>query len=440
MLKISEFQKEDDTDNSFVSKDQDNSNQVGDIHSGVEPISSTIANLAHGMYKGKESGKNMQESPSKDSYPDKVYSSKINADDLPNKPGRPNEQAPDAGKPAPAPRPAKPNANAKADENVENSHAKPRLAPRPPKSIAQGAESLNESKNVPNETISSGTKSIAENSFEYDIADKPVSNILSRIPMESTTSTVERPKSDIQASSPKDQRTRTPMVEAGTAANSKDNNPISAPIRISGMSNQHGAIGALAAAVTGRKITASDRTNSDLTTDLTPEFGGIKPAPPKRPVKNIANDTQKSNDTGINHPTPRAGSAEKIITDRPRSEVITATENSSPIDFNRPMSMIEESSGFKEDNIGSAPPKRIPGVYATQHGAIGALAAAVTGRRHNSISTHSESGSSITPSRNNSITPTTVSPNATAHEENTIIQDAISNTAGEGLENVRKVI
>ena len=70
---------------------------------------------------------------------------------------------------------------------------------------------------------------------------------------------------------------------------------------------------------------------------------------------------------------------------RPKSEN-PGSATSTTFESKRPMSIAVDSGIPEEVDASTAPapvpvPRRIPGVFAGQHGAIGALAAAVTGKR-----------------------------------------------------------
>jgi hypothetical protein len=388
----------------------------------------SISNLVGSMNQGAGDADQIEKSHVS---PGKEHSPQGRVDELPIKPIRPKVDASETGKPpAVAPRPPRKRTDSfdgqkVESENVEVSPSKPKVSPRPLNSVNQ--------QDVPQispESRSPGPKS----SVDCNFGDIETRRISSRS-VDSSVNTGEFANCETSTNpqtSPLDQVKRpTSLVEDHSPdGKPQEQTPIAPPKRIPGVSGQHGAIGALAAAVTGRKMPAADMPSQNAAEPLsdapTEARAAPKPTPPKRPVKNIVNESQKPifADTEIPAPIPRTGSNEKFSTNRPQSDVIMNTEDTSPVEIKRPISMIDEYE-FRE--VGGAqtvaPPKRIPGVFATQHGAIGALAAAVTGRRNNSINSNADTTSSAT-----SITPATVS------LENE--PDSVSNTAGENSEQI----
>jgi hypothetical protein len=363
-------------------------------------------------------------------------------DGSPTKPIRPKVEGSETGKPpVVAPRPPRKRTDSfdgqkVESENVNVSPSKPKVAARPLNSLNQEVPQISpESKISPNESRSPVSKSSADGYFG-DVETRRISSLS----FDSSVNTGEVSKSDILTSSqpsPLDQVKRpTSLVEEHSPdGKPQEQSPISPPKRIPGVSGQHSAIGALAAAVTGRKMPAAEMPTLN-TAEPQPDAPtearvAPKPTPPKRPVKNIANDSQKLTpaETEVPVPIPRTGSNEKVSTNRPQSDVVMHTEDTSPIEIKRPMSMIDDYEIREESGAQAiAPPKRIPGVFATQHGAIGALAAAVTGRRNNSLNSNYDHASSAAGSRDNSITQAAVS------LENA--PDSVSGTADEISEQI----
>ena len=107
-----------------------------------------------------------------------------------------------------------------------------------------------------------------------------------------------------------------------------------------------------------------------------------KPMPPKRAVKSIPVDTHEP---VVEAPVPRPRA---VPLARPKSEAHPSPERPDLSETSRPASVAVDdlpdphAHSIPEAAAIPAPaPRRIPGVFSTQHGAIGALAAAVTGRK-----------------------------------------------------------
>jgi hypothetical protein len=396
----------------------------------VELPSPAIANLANILNQGtNDVHKNISASQGVNVSAVKESSPK---DEIPTKPDRLKVDGSETGKPATAPRPAKKPLPASDDNQVQSesvnvSPLKPKVASRPPKAV----EMPQSSENPLNESISPISKSPVDGSCSSDIEPRRFS---SHSIGSSVNTAGDCPKSDI-VTSPRgslDQASRPiSMVEEHSPNGQSLELSSIAPLkRMPGLSGQHGAIGALAAAVTGGRTVAEPF--SDIPTEARIAH---KPAPPRRPVKNIANENPKPSQTELEHPTPtpRPGINPKTTTERPQSEGILYAGDSSPLDIKRPMSMIEEPE-YREENEAqiSAPPRRIPGVFATQHGAIGALAAAVTGKRNNS----SSNLDSVSPTGANPNSIHTTDAVASVHDENENAQDSVSASADERSEKV----
>ncbi|KAJ3180393.1 hypothetical protein HDU85_004099 [Gaertneriomyces sp. JEL0708] len=114
--------------------------------------------------------------------------------------------------------------------------------------------------------------------------------------------------------------------------------------------------------------------------------GPPKPFPVQR--KSAALDETESASTPLDTaPAPAPAPRPKPVPrDRPASTVSTATAGSGMAE--RPMSVVSSDLNHAaapveetaEEEVDQPKPRKIPGVFATSHGALGALAAAVTGR------------------------------------------------------------
>ena len=419
----------DDAKDLSIENTQNQSNQA---FSNSE-MTLAMSNLATVMNQSKSVSANAQnKSPVETQSSLKETSQKISADsESLEKEGSPkklvkNMLDDEIGKPVPAPR--KPLVQ-QIDETIFQTKdseilQKPKVAPR---------------------QVKVGTSPVEDSSDYLSKADKESINtdfILQKISpsdkRNSVKNPIDRPRSEIigptNHNAIMDFKRPLSMVEDPISVSDNDvqnSKPESLPEaalkRIpGGISGQHGAIGALAAAVTGRyNINNSSHCTktSDSSTAQSEVRIGPKPTPPKRPYKNNpteeANISEHSVESIFIPPTnsPKINTGSKDTVNRPKSEVIGEATISVDVP-NRPLSLTDELEIRDTSNAESesqATPRRIPGVFS-QHGAIGALAAAVTGRRNNSVSSNAESDTTSSPIRKD----TSIMPNSIPVEDNNL--------------------
>lgn len=161
--------------------------------------------------------------------------------------------------------------------------------------------------------------------------------------------------------------------------------------------------------------TDGERNSADMSETQNPEPKATpplaaKPSPPKKPFKHeqALAETVDTQQPPVPVPRPRP-----VVATRPNSDgaaLVGSQRSPVSMETRRPMSMALEGSmadsglpiAMYSPTRPDAPeipatapvpqPRRIPGVFSTQHGAIGALAAAVTGRKTSPASSPASEG------------------------------------------------
>ena len=388
------------TDKDNIGHSNDQLDQDENSEKDLESIPPAIENLANIMKQGNNNGEN-EKSPSNTASPEKKTSPRDQL--LEEKPIKDSQES-SRPIPSPAPRSVKkadtsPDRTVLESENLEMTPSKPKVGPRPPKS--------------------------------YKIDD----SIMAEAGLVQDTDTVNispvRPRSDIpkQTDRPK---------SAIIVTNNMSPVEVTRPLSMMAETQDHDLISQIEFD-TGRNHTNSSEIISE------PKVAP-KPTPPKRPVRNIVSDAQYDAEAQPlpHYPPSKVEIIDRGSNERPKSEVITCTIPNSPIEAKRPLSVTDETV-LKEDpsleNVSQGEyvtsPKRIPGVFASHHGAIGALAAAVTGRKNNFRSSHTESDGLMTSSNRNASPNTTETVEVADEKEG--FDNFVSSASNEDSEKVLKV-